>query len=908
MKGGASGGFVHAPSLNHAATAAVLRSGYLAHRSAGGDQPFAIDLSSERVRRARWLLEGVRQGQSLAALLGYRFERGLHENHPGLELDYLVDKFRTLAPLGEIYRARAEKWEAQRRATELEKGAQAKRAEWARLVDDADRALSRLEASRPAVATQLERAQADVSAFEAEIQKIQRSRPTPPDPDAPKRLAALKAALAQAQRRVSQLTTQLADLDVQIKSASRNTAVVRKNARPLEADARALDASAAVEREREHAADTRELDLIAQRRRSLLLPDAANTATFESIEANNVVDGLALHARYRKAIESVPDARWDYDTIPFGKPLPPPEGAPLPAVRSDEFQAIVAELRALDESIDAVADAVTAESVYQAMMGNPMRAAASLDAVARAETPPPELEVIRTPRTGIAVTHRVVVLLPDASGDHAWQSDSRQARALAEPQIDAWAAHVLGDPRRILFRAEYVVDGAVAAARDVALGEVALSPLDVLWTAGDGRRGRADVLELRLRYELLRRRPESVRADATVRLDFGRAESWTSEAVSVDEMLVVARALSEIIASSRALDSADLEPAESAGASTLDVDELSSRVDRLVAAFEAAHVRLEIAGTAPDESDDEIREALLALTYFDVDAVPVNDGSRTASDRQALVDQATIVHAETTNRIRRLRETTAGVDRGGLVTAERVDLEQTRAAIVLGKAFRIVPRFTPPTGAAFDQSATAAGTLLDGDALAPLTWLQRAARVRPNVAELNDILTYTQCLNPAAEPDLRVLQAPWETTDRWAGLAFDQNPARATLSVVSYVPSRLSRSTPSRLAGLMVDEWVEVTPRQKEQTGVAFNFDAPGSRPPQAILLAVAPGDRSTWDIETVESIVSETMELARLRMVESAQLDDQVSQFLPALYFGLNREGDTVSTDFRRATAAPIT
>jgi hypothetical protein len=32
------------------------------------------------------------------------------------------------------------------------------------------------------------------------------------------------------------------------------------------------------------------------------------------------------------------------------------------------------------------------------------------------------------------------------------------------------------------------------------------------------------------------------------------------------------------------------------------------------------------------------------------------------------------------------------------------------------------------------------------------------------------------------------------------------------------------------------------------------------------------------------------------------------VSQFLPALYFGLNREGDTVSTDFRRATAAPIT
>src|SRR5262249_45446800 len=63
------GGFVHAPSLNHAATAAVLRSGYLANWTGGAEQALAIDLSSARVRRAKWLLDGVRQGQSLSALL-----------------------------------------------------------------------------------------------------------------------------------------------------------------------------------------------------------------------------------------------------------------------------------------------------------------------------------------------------------------------------------------------------------------------------------------------------------------------------------------------------------------------------------------------------------------------------------------------------------------------------------------------------------------------------------------------------------------------------------------------------------------------------------------------------------------------------------------------------------------------
>ena len=69
-------GFVQAPSLAHAATAAVLRSGYLTHKEEAQGDPLAIDLSSERVHRAKWVLDGVRQGQPLGALLGYRFERG----------------------------------------------------------------------------------------------------------------------------------------------------------------------------------------------------------------------------------------------------------------------------------------------------------------------------------------------------------------------------------------------------------------------------------------------------------------------------------------------------------------------------------------------------------------------------------------------------------------------------------------------------------------------------------------------------------------------------------------------------------------------------------------------------------------------------------------------------------------
>jgi hypothetical protein len=74
-----NGGFIHAPSINQATAAAVLRSGYLTHASAEYPETMTVNLSSERVRRALSVLQGIRNGQSLEALLGYQFERGLHD-------------------------------------------------------------------------------------------------------------------------------------------------------------------------------------------------------------------------------------------------------------------------------------------------------------------------------------------------------------------------------------------------------------------------------------------------------------------------------------------------------------------------------------------------------------------------------------------------------------------------------------------------------------------------------------------------------------------------------------------------------------------------------------------------------------------------------------------------------------
>ena len=59
-------------------------------------------------------------------------------------------------------------------------------------------------------------------------------------------------------------------------------------------------------------------------------------------------------------------------------------------------------------ALDAVADLAVAESVHQMANGNLLRAGAVLDAIARGDTPPPEIEVVKTPRSGTALTYRLM--------------------------------------------------------------------------------------------------------------------------------------------------------------------------------------------------------------------------------------------------------------------------------------------------------------------------------------------------------------------------------------------------------------------------------------------------------------------------------------------------------------------
>lgn len=96
---------IQTPSPTHAVTAAILRSGYVS-QSGEGDvgNEMSVNLTSNRVRTALSLIDGVRAGNDLGALLGYRFERFLHEYYarPDVpspaELDVLIAPLRRALP------------------------------------------------------------------------------------------------------------------------------------------------------------------------------------------------------------------------------------------------------------------------------------------------------------------------------------------------------------------------------------------------------------------------------------------------------------------------------------------------------------------------------------------------------------------------------------------------------------------------------------------------------------------------------------------------------------------------------------------------------------------------------------------------------------------------------------------
>ena len=891
----ANAGFVHAPSLNQAAMAAVLRSGYLAFPGEADSRPFAVDLSSRRVRLAEYLLDGVREGQPLGALLGYRFERALHDRG----LDVYIAPFRRIAPFGELAKAEVAAQDTAAEAARLKGLPHPELVNTSNALAVAQRRHSDLTQEQTRLPGQLGAAQARLkkltderTALVAEAQRLQNLLKKQPNNeilmekllDVNLRLKEIPPQITSTREEVTRLQQRQSVIGAEVDAAAREVGPLAQRVEELKRLPHP-DLAAAVKAaaEAKLAFET----LLAAARERRLFPPTAAVEALESAEATHVVDGLALLKLHQSG------------SIPFGKKK-------LPAPGSADHRALVEELEALAAAVDALGDALTAESVYQLVQGNPVRAGVSLDAVARSEVPPPELEFARTPASGVALTQRVLVLWNAPAGAvTTWPTDARQVRAGVEPVLNAWVARLLGDPQEIRCDAHFAErdSGALISKRDLRMRGTGLEPLDLLALV-DPAGGPKPELERYLADRLLATRPAGIPADAVVGLVFERQPDWPPGLRSFAEVFEIARAVNAVLADARALADTDLALPEAKVPAATDLAELRERADELVRRLSVSHAALERTLVTDGQADvAAVSKALVPMLFYGfADSVPALSTADTPEAIAELVGRARAVEQAARRRLDAARAAESGFVREQASPESQREHDAARIREVLGPSFVVLPRIVRTEAGELGRALGASDARFDGDRLAPAAWLARIAHVRRAVERLQTVLLYDEAMGRTAA--LAVAQLPFVEGERWAALPLApgaQLPA-GKLSVVAHTPDTLDAA--KSIAGLCVDEWVEVVPATSRATGVAFNFDEPAVQAPQAVLLAVLPRGEARWGLDVLEATLLETLDLVKLRAVAPEQIapNTDLEQVLPALYFGLNLSNDTVSTDFRRA------
>jgi hypothetical protein len=332
----------------------------------------------------------------------------------------------------------------------------------------------------------------------------------------------------------------------------------------------------------------------------------------EAIAANNVVDGLTLAQLWQSNKPAV---------IAAAQPKNPP---PL---TTDQVNKLTRELDALADAIDGLSDALTAEAAYQVARGNPSRVAATLKAIAQGDAPPPELDVIRAPRTGTALTHRLMVLF---SGNPAvnpgWLATNSSPRALAEPMLNAWASKLLGNATKIRCTIERLDDttGAVAETRTLPLSEVTVGALDMVYgveasTSPTQPDGALSEVEQQVLY-YAKHKTGGFDPQATIRLQHARPTNLAAGETTLFDALEQARAVRRLLSSVRGADPEDLNPPERTGGGTIDLAELESRVTRAENQLNANNNSLKalVAPTATTTTAEALRTALIKMGAFGI--------------------------------------------------------------------------------------------------------------------------------------------------------------------------------------------------------------------------------------------------------------------------------------------------
>jgi hypothetical protein len=247
--------------------------------------------------------------------------------------------------------------------------------------------------------------------------------------------------------------------------------------------------------------------------------------------------------------------------------------------------------------------------------------------------------------------------------------------------------------------------------------------------------------------------------------------------------------------------------------------------------------------------------------------------------------------------------------------ADQVSALTAAAKALLGDDFQIVPEFTV-SAAQGAEWANAVNASNSGDLFTYLKttlqidfpvdeWFYGAARVRQPLRYWESALMLATAFG-LTPPALTPIQLPFAARAPWLALQFpDTYTIDSDRLLYTCLYSQPFNST-ARQCGLLVDEWTEVIPATTRDTGITFNYARPDNEPPQSILLVTSASNTGSWQWANLVGALNETLDLAKKRAVEPAFLDPTAySRFLPATVTASTTYGITIATVLTAANGA---
>lgn len=510
------------------------------------------------------------------------------------------------------------------------------------------------------------------------------------------------------------------------------------------------------------------------------------------------------------------------------------------------------DLRALRDALEAYADLTVAEGVYQIVSGNPAGAADAVDAGAGLGRPP-VFEFMRTPPSGYRLGTSVLAVAPYVAPGGELPIER------VDVSVAAFLAGRFADAAEFGWTATW--GEAEGESATVTLAELGIAPLEAVTMADDFL---ADAVRSRIgqpgaavnaphRHRLMRMLAATLGAPADLS-DVSRSDNVSDE---------------------RQKESVETLRAELAGRYT----DLCAALEDLLAeggaAVDDAARKAWLRETLPwGFTGTQIGDLRAPLTDLLFGALPAASEMPETDVIAALVEAAIVALQERLDRVVKDADPAAV---NPLPALSRAITE----LVTPGGRLSFMARW--PKAALQQASGLDAGAVLGS---ADAGWLSPLAAVRPPLARLEAAQLQAGHLGHMAalsgwsntgdlwRTDVIAANAELRRKDMEERAAADQPKLDLSRLVVAY--GSQDAWAGADVAVSVIDQFTEAVPMRERTSTVGFGFNAPASRPPQAILLAVPPNTNHSLDESSILDILADTRRLLRARAARPEHVGNQ--------------------------------